>query len=201
MGMSIICACTENWRGTSDNGRGRVKIERSVPVAAPKTTEQKQTVQNKAAQKFRMAALGAGILLALFAAAHTGPHFILNTSKSVPRGLYLVQKKRPEKGDLAAFTLPFDAGRLAAGTVFLKRAAAKEGESCLFAKDALRIGGKTFERKEAGRIFALPEGQLTVPPGSCIFLGDSPDSFDSRYFGPVRERYVIGRCVPLVTVK
>ena len=49
-----------------------------------------------------------GLILNTFLAEKLDQYFYFNTTKSLPRGLYLVTKKVPEVGDLVIIDLPLE---------------------------------------------------------------------------------------------
>ncbi len=86
------------------------------------------------------------------------------------------------------------------GETFIKRVVGVPG-------DRLRIEGGHVVRngRRAAEPFTLPCGDgsdctfpraITVPPGTVYVMGDNRgDSEDSRYWGPVRTDWIIGRAV------
>ena len=97
----------------------------------------------------------------------------------------------PRRGDLVVFRSPKDAK-----TVFLKRVVAVEGERVEIRDGAVYVNEKRLTQHPFDGIEYLSDlGEFGVVPHKNIFvLGDnSKNSRDSRYFGPVPEKDVIGR--------
>lgn len=145
------------------------------------------------------AALGGAILgvTCLGAAAHHAPTLALvNESPSVPRGLYVrTFDSQPARGAMVALPQPGEARPYLAAlgmpseVRLLKRAAAIEGDHVCRKDDRIEVGGRSIRvRLQDGRGAALPQwsGCRRLAAGEVFLLGDTPGSFDSRYFGPVR---------------
>lgn len=49
-----------------------------------------------------------------------------------------------------------------------------------------------------GREVADFAGKAVLPEGAYWFMGETPESFDSRYWGSVKEEQIIGRAYPLL---
>lgn len=78
-------------------------------------------------------------------------------------------------------------------TPFVKRVIATEGETMQLKKGQLYINGKRINE-----LYIVPDssdfGPVKVPRGMFYGLGDNrPNSRDSRFFGPIPYRAVIGR--------
>lgn len=143
-------------------------------------------------------------------AAH--PVLLINITPSEPEGLYLVTRAAPAPGRLIAFhtpaaAFPYADARLSYlhRTTILKSVAAVPGDKVCSLAGRLKING----RNKAGiaardpRGVALPhwEGCHRLTPGELfVFSNRTANSFDSRYFGPVRIGAVIGVYAPFLTV-
>jgi conjugative transfer signal peptidase TraF len=163
-------------------------------------------------RKASLRALGAaGIGLALIgfgAFIAPVPLLVWNASASVPLGLYRLAFGAPERGDFVLVRMPESAGRLAAergylpiGIPLVKHVAGFVGDSVCVRNGAVAIDGKTvayqLQADHAGRSLPRWEGCRRLEAGEYFPLADAPDSFDSRYFGPVTKADLIGRLVPL----
>jgi conjugative transfer signal peptidase TraF len=147
--------------------------------------------------------LGLAALAALGVAARaTPPLALVNATPSVPRGLYvraLDQRLRP--GAVVAVTPPPDARAylqglgMPIGTPLLKRVVAIAGEPvCRRDAELNWRGGAVRALTRDRRGARLPAWSSCRPlaDDELLILGDTPTSFDSRYFGPVRRAAVKG---------
>jgi conjugative transfer signal peptidase TraF len=138
--------------------------------------------------------------------------FIWNASASVPVGLYrIVPATRIEVTDLAVVMPPDELadlldqrGYLPRGLPLIKRVLVLSGStvcrrgSVIIAYDA--IYGHALARDTRGRPLPDWQGCRTLHEGEAFFMNwDSPDSFDSRYFGPLPVSTVVGRAIPVWT--
>ena len=141
------------------------------------------------------------------------PHYIWNASNSVPIGLYrlrpvtkltvteLVAVQPPDL--LAAFLdlngyLPIRRphAQARAGAFLDKRSA---GHGLTIAVDGIDVG-QAHERDGRGRPLPVWHGCRVIADGDVFVMNwQSPDSLDSRYFGPLPASAVIGRAVPVWT--
>lgn len=135
---------------------------------------------------------------------------MLNTTPSEPLGLYFRTGEPPAMGRLVAFpapaaAFPYADARLAylRHVPLLKAVAAGPGDMVcerdqeLWINDAPR--GAIAERDEAGRPLPHWAGCRRLGPSEFFALADRvPNSFDSRYFGPISGRSVIGVFKPLL---
>lgn len=145
--------------------------------------------------------------LALGAMLTPGPVILLNTSASEPLGLYRRVAAPPRVGALIAFRPPDAAlgylrtalpGR-ARGSI-LKGVVA--GPGMLACADArLSVNGWSLgpigTRDRAGRPLPRWRGCHRLAAGEFIvFSNRIPNSFDSRYYGPVRDAEILGVYAP-----
>ena len=143
--------------------------------------------------------------------------FILNTTASVPRGLWLKLDTLPQKGDFVQ--VPVDAFMSIAwvppeyfrkniwheNKPFLKIVAGVHGDRIEQDKDGMiLINGVPFPNSapishdRAGRplrAFSLP---ITLTSGEVWLLSDSPRGFDSRYLGAA-DFLKCQKAIPLLT--
>ncbi|MGI2002049.1 conjugative transfer signal peptidase TraF [Shewanella frigidimarina] len=144
----------------------------------------------------------------------------INNSQSYPPGIYLLSSTNHyDKNELILFCPPannpailealerdyIDSGRCDAGTVpIIKRIVGLEGDSVKFTpfieinnvplKDSIRL-------KLDGQKRQLPQiDNFTVPPGHFFAYSEHAPkySFDSRYFGPVPIKNILGKIKPLI---
>jgi len=156
-----------------------------------------------------LAATLAGIALVGFSAiAHPQPRLVWNASASAPIGLYRVVSGEPEGGDFVLVRIPKSIEKLAAirgylpaGVPLIKRVAAVAGDDVCAFNGAIIVNGEIVARQRkvdrAGRSLPRWNECRELVSGEFFLLGDAPDSFDSRYFGPVTSARVIGRLAPL----
>jgi len=152
---------------------------------------------------------GAGALLAIPILADPQPRFVWNASASTPPGLYWVQPGRlPARGDWVVLYTPEGVRALAARRHYLpanvplvKRVRAVAGDRLCAREGIVSVGGVPVARQRSrdpgGRILPHWQGCRTLRSDEYLVLGDAPDSFDGRYFGPVRAANLLGRAVPL----
>ena len=91
--------------------------------------------------------------------------------------------------------------------VFIKRFIAREGESVKISKGKLLINGKIVENPPQFRTiyyynqgkYGQEEKAIYVPKDSYFVLGDnSASSRDSRYWGFVPKKYIIGKAILII---
>lgn len=153
----------------------------------------------------RWAALG----MAVFAlgclgavAGHAPALALINESPSVPRGLYMRDVgAAPKRHALVAIPQPLGARPylaalgMPAEVRLLKRVAAVEGDRVCRRDGLVQVDRRTVPvagRDRRGRALPVWNGCRRLGPGELFLLGDTPGSFDSRYFGPVRVSDVDG---------
>jgi conjugative transfer signal peptidase TraF len=136
---------------------------------------------------------------------------VYNPSDSVPRGWYRIEKADAlHVGDIVMARLPAIAaamaeqrGYLPAGVPILKRIGAMAPQSVCVNDRVLRIDGDVVAtvRVHDGQKRELPVWSqcCSLANGELFLLSTNPASFDSRYFGPITAKAVIGSAQPLWT--
>jgi conjugative transfer signal peptidase TraF len=159
--------------------------------------------------------VGAGLapvaLIATVRAAIGAPVILYNPSPSEPVGFYRLTRSAPGRGTIIAFLVPA-AGRpyaaahlpYIARSAILKEIAASDGAMVCEKEGALFINGQA-----RGSAAATDRHGVALPRWSgCRRLATEeyfvlsnriPNSFDSRYYGPVPRADVIGVYRPLWT--
>lgn len=147
-------------------------------------------------------AVAAG-LTGLSLIAHVMPPLaLLNETPSLPKGIYLRSfDQTPRRGAVIAVQPPPVARRylaslgMPASVPLLKRIAAVGGEQVCRTGEGLRWSGRmAMARPRDRRGSPLPAwaGCRRLGADELLVMGDTPTSFDSRYFGPVRRSSLAG---------
>jgi conjugative transfer signal peptidase TraF len=138
------------------------------------------------------------------------PLGIWKKSPDVQRGSYVAACIPPET---EAAQLAHERGYLPSGQCpdglapLLKQVEAVPGDMVLLTEEAVFINGvrlpnsRTQATDSQGRSLpSFPPGSYRVLPGQYwIFATTNPNSFDSRYFGPVMEISILASLVPVAT--
>lgn len=151
------------------------------------------------------AAIVFGLITALTQAFSLGLDPQVRTSTG--RRLFVVNHlvREPAVGDFVAFradarVAPF----FQEGTLFIKRVVGQagdgvrlQGHTVLVRESPIgelnpRIEGKILERQHDQYRVRYSENLTRIPDGQLFVANDSPDSFDSRYFGPIPAEQVVG---------
>lgn len=130
----------------------------------------------------------------------------VNTTPSLPRGVYLLTDRPLRRGTLVLACLPepvarhgrargyLAPGRCPGGAVpVLKRIAALPGDVVLVGEGGLAVNGRplvgTARRRtdsRGRRLLAIASGPYVVGEGEVwLFSRHVPESWDSRYYGPI----------------
>ncbi|WP_425409316.1 conjugative transfer signal peptidase TraF [Hyphococcus sp.] len=158
--------------------------------------------------------LGAGFVsVGLLMAASVAPmqaKLIYNPSASAPKGFYWIgQKTAFKRGDFVAAFTPKEAQKLASGRGYLpenlpvlKSIYGIEGDRICIENGTVFINGRrvvdVLESDSYGRQMPIHEGCFQLQAGEFFLLSTQiPNSFDSRYFGPVGEDRILGVATPL----
>lgn len=148
-------------------------------------------------------------LVAAFVAWPRGDFILYNPSTSVPRGFYVRASSEPlVVGTLVtvrardvAQAYAQQRGFVDAGVRFLKRIAAVEGDLVCAVGDEVTINDELVvqRQREDTSARALPRWEecRALRAGEVFLLGDTKDSFDGRYWGPVPVAMIEGVWRPL----
>ena len=142
--------------------------------------------------------------------AQPKPMVVWNASASVPVGLYRVASGVPKLGALVLVCTPDSVKILAderhylpSNVPLVKHIAAVSGDVVCSSNWTVFINGKKavhqLKSDRTGRSLTRWSGCRRLGQDEYFLLGSAPDSFDSGYFGPVKNVRVIGRLVPLWT--
>jgi len=125
------------------------------------------------------------------------PLFLINETRSAPRGLYLRSADpQPRLGRRVTIAQPPSTRSYLAGLGvpaemrLLKRVAAIAGERVCVEAGVLRTpreAARILPRDRRGALLPAWRGCRPLAADEVLLLGDSPESFDGRYFGPVRR--------------
>lgn len=153
--------------------------------------------------------MGAGFLSCLALAAAPRPRLLLNTTASVPVGLYrLSSPGEVSVGDLVVVTpdpelaaFLEEGGWLPRGVPLLKPVAAAAGQSvCRRALDVTidgRLMARALKVDGLGRRLPTWNGCRLLEPGEVFLLATAFGSVDGRYFGVTDSRQVVARAQPV----
>lgn len=134
-------------------------------------------------------------------------HWRINISGSLPGTFYRVTGNRnPRVGDFVTFCPPVVVPALAdanpwepscAGKVpLIKEVAAVAGDRVVVSERGVSINGRLWPESRPktrgmdGRPLPSAVGVYTLRPGEIWVMGEHPDSYDSRYYGPITVRAI-----------
>lgn len=133
---------------------------------------------------------------------------IWNGSESAPVGLYWIDDQAPEIGDYVLVRLPGNIRNLVTDRAYLppdipliKRVAAVEGDTVcrqgreVFINSVIVASARLQDR--LGRAMPAWRGCYVLDERRLFLLQNHVESLDSRYFGPVDRRLIIGRAMRL----
>ena len=145
----------------------------------------------------------------------------VNTSKSIPIGLYETDSRPFEKGryvmfcppDAPAFRMARDRGYITAGFCpggfgyMMKKILAAKGDTVTVTNTGVFVNGKRLPfsrpREADGGGRALPQYRPVshrLDSSELLLMSDvSATSFDGRYFGPIDRTHIKSTIVPIVT--
>ena len=148
------------------------------------------------------------LALAVASAVSVPKKLIYNASDSAPVGFYWLDNRPIMRGDYVLVHVPERVRQLVESREYLppdipliKRVAAVEGDEICRSGDEIRINGESVARAQIsdglGRPMPVWRGCHLLHERRVFLLQDHPQSFDSRYFGPVDRRLIIGRATRL----
>jgi len=126
---------------------------------------------------------------------------LVNESPSLPRGLYLRIGATVERDGVVAIVQPAAARSylmrlgMPNDVLLLKRVAAVEGDPVCAGVGIVRTPGRqvrTLDRDRQGAALPVWRDCRRLARDELFLLGDTPGSFDSRYFGPVLRGEAVG---------
>lgn len=109
-------------------------------------------------------------------------------SKSFYRG-----DQKPERGDAVVVQYPGDPDN----KKYVKRVIGMPGETIQIAKGKVYLNGKVLrEAYLENGVDTMPPGKWTIEDGQYFLMGDNRNnSNDSRFFGPVEQRFFVGKAI------
>lgn len=118
------------------------------------------------------------------------PMFFINRTLSMPPGIYVkITSKYCEIGDIIVFNISF------AKSSLIKYVVASNGsEYCFDESGSLLIDGFAIAQKNIEKYPQTLIAQSTchqLSPDELLVIGDHENSYDSRYFGPIKKQDVI----------
>lgn len=151
---------------------------------------------------------GLAALIASAMTVHPSPLLIYNPSPSIPVGFYWRAAGKPRLGDFvtvrAAAAAPVYARErdfTDRTDRFIKRIAATSGQRiCAIGKGVSIDGARTvhrLSRDTVGRSLPAWSGCHILAKNEVFLLGDTEDSFDGRYWGPISVRDIDGPWRPV----
>lgn len=165
-------------------------------------------------------AIGGAAVLAFAELCYAGGARV-NTSRSIPVGLYWTSDRPVEKGAYVLFCPPQVGviaeakrrGYLAAGFCpggygyMMKRIAATEADAVVIADEGVSVNGRLLPfsaplvRDRAGRpLVRFNPTRFMIGASELLLMSDvSRTSFDGRYFGPVNRAQIKTVIVPVFT--
>jgi conjugative transfer signal peptidase TraF len=150
------------------------------------------------------------VCMAVSGHGHLAPRLTYNASASAPLGWYLVlPPDRLKVDDYVLLNLPTDARRLAAERGYLpetvpllKRIGAMPNQFVCVRRRHLWVDGElaatalTHDRR--GRELVPWQGCRVLDSNEILLISrDNSASFDSRYFGPIPMKNLMGKAAPL----
>ena len=144
------------------------------------------------------------LALAVASWANLPAKLVWNGSESAPVGFYWIDDQVPERGDIVLVRVPdgmreiiTKRGYLPSDVPLIKRIVADHGDTVCRRDREIIIDGITvaLARTEDGQGRKMPvwSGCHVLYRDQLFLLQRHSESLDSRYFGPVDRRLIIGR--------
>jgi conjugal transfer pilin signal peptidase TrbI len=150
------------------------------------------------------------LLIALFFTLFSSRYtFGFNNAKSncLYTGFFLVDTwdKNIKPGDLAAFYMNKENKFYPVGMQWVKRVTAKGGDHVVIQKDKTTINDTTVINHSLDYVlqhggFTMDDviSQITIPDSEYFLMGETPTTFDSRFWGTVKQEEIIGKAYAIL---
>jgi conjugative transfer signal peptidase TraF len=133
--------------------------------------------------------------------------FLYNYTDSLPHGIYLLHHGACSKGDLVAFIPSSGAKQLIRERHYLredgylmKYLAAEKGDHVCTDTGKLIVAGENYgeilSRDKEGRDLPRYHFCGILQEGYIVAVKGKNNSFDSRYFGPIKQETILGTVTP-----
>ena len=154
----------------------------------------------------RLVMVGLVLVIMIMAADYVRSRWIVggvspnNPTSLIGHWLFVVDRhnKQVERGALVAFrTDERMTPWYSQGTIFVKQVAALPGDRVDVDEQGMHVNGRTLAdalllTSTLNKPIEAFVRSDVVHPGQYWVLGTSPDSFDSRYWGPIRQDQIVG---------
>ena len=150
------------------------------------------------------------VVLAVMSCMRPQVVVLYNYTDSLPHGFYMVEKRDVyRRGDMVVFPVPRSVRSLVNERQWLhdegllmKPLIGVKGDSVCTKRNRFRVGENDFGGIQSHDEQGLPLPRYAVcgvlKAGFLVGVEGMSNSFDSRYFGPVPERSVIGVAIPFL---
>jgi conjugal transfer pilin signal peptidase TrbI len=146
------------------------------------------------------------LFFSLFASRYT---FGFNNAKSncLYTWFFLVDKwdKDIKPGDLAAFYMNKENKFYPAGMAWVKRVVAEGGDHLVIHKDQTIINNTVIVEHSLDYVLVHGEftmddviPEITVPVNEYFLMGETPTTYDSRFWGTVKQKEIIGKAYAIL---
>lgn len=112
------------------------------------------------------------------------------------KAIYQNGKEKPQRGDIVVVQYPGDP----LNKKYVKRVVGLPGERIDISNGKVYINKKLFREKYLFQsLITEPSGTWNIKEGQYFVMGDNrPNSNDSRFFGAIETRFVVGRAIGVV---
>ena len=148
------------------------------------------------------------LALAVVSSVNLPKKLIYNASESASIGFYWIDQERVSRGDYALSRVPKRVRNLVETRQYLpsdvpliKRVMGIEGDEICRRGREILVDRATIAMAQItdrlGRELPQWQGCYTISADQVFLLQNHPQSFDGRYFGPVKRSLIIGRATRL----
>lgn len=130
--------------------------------------------------------------------------FVGNSDRCIPGWVFVVKKgAQPKAGELA-MVLSHETDIMPSGVKIIKLVAGVGGDTVKVDKYKVINGKKVFYASLVEAALFLEKntddlvGDFEVPNSSYFMIGTFPGSYDSRFFGPILDKQVVGRAYLII---